>query len=95
LTDTLPNNLAYVQGSLVASLGTVDDNHLPELRWSGVMGDIPEVVVSYRAIVTTPVEEIEFINNTAILRGIDTILAEMQAYLVVNGETVFLPVISR
>jgi uncharacterized repeat protein (TIGR01451 family) len=50
--DTLPTGLAYVSGSLTATLGTVDAAAAPVLKWNGVLSSTRLVTITYRALVT-------------------------------------------
>jgi uncharacterized repeat protein (TIGR01451 family) len=52
LTDTVPNGLQYVAGSLSATSGTVDDTQAPTLTWQGSVGAETTVTVSYEVDVT-------------------------------------------
>jgi hypothetical protein len=93
--DVVPDGVTYVPGTLEASLGTVDDSNLPELRWTGVLGIIPEVVITYETIVSVPEGETQAIENTATLSGADIPSVVMRAIIIVNGENLFLPVTMR
>jgi uncharacterized repeat protein (TIGR01451 family) len=52
LTDTVPNGLAYQQGSLSATDGTVDEGTAPTLQWQGTIGADTTVTITYRVSVT-------------------------------------------
>jgi uncharacterized repeat protein (TIGR01451 family) len=49
VTDTLPIELNYVQGSLFASSGNGIDSEAPKLQWSGTVSPTMPVTITYRA----------------------------------------------
>lgn len=63
MTDTLPTNLSYVQGS--AGVGVVYDGSSRSIRWSGVVSATSAVSVTYRATITSPIDNGTLITNTA------------------------------
>jgi uncharacterized repeat protein (TIGR01451 family) len=54
LTDTIPDGLSYVPGTLVATTGTVTDTYAPSLRWSGLLTPSADITVTYAVTVTPP-----------------------------------------
>ncbi len=52
LTDTVPNGLSYVPGSLSATQGSADEAQRPTLHWQGPLGAGAHVTVTYRVTVT-------------------------------------------
>ncbi len=56
MTDTLPQGLAYVPGSLSAASGAVDDSNAPTLYWTGVLTPDAEIDITYAAVVTDVVD---------------------------------------
>jgi hypothetical protein len=93
LTDTLPADLAYVPGSLVATSGTPDDASAPTLKWLGVMSTTPVVTVSFAVTVTTLSAE-SIVNTVAIDPGYGAPFARLRS-IVVNPLQLFLPLILR
>lgn len=55
LTDTIPTGLIYLDGSLIASDGSVDDSQSPNLNWAGTLLQGVTVTIQYQAIVTPTV----------------------------------------
>jgi uncharacterized repeat protein (TIGR01451 family) len=51
-TDTLPDGLTYVPGSLSATRGTYSDAAAPTLTWSGLLSPTPAVTLTYAAVIT-------------------------------------------
>jgi uncharacterized repeat protein (TIGR01451 family) len=47
LTDTLPQGLNYVGGSMRASQGSVDDGDSPILRWQGLLTPQQRITITY------------------------------------------------
>ena len=54
LTDTIPDGLSYVPGTLVATTGTVTDTYAPSLRWSGLLTPSADITVTYAVTVLSP-----------------------------------------
>jgi uncharacterized repeat protein (TIGR01451 family) len=54
LTDTIPDGLSYVPGTLVATTGTVTDAYAPSLCWSGLLTPSADITVTYAVTVTPP-----------------------------------------
>jgi len=52
LTDTVTGGLSYVNSSLTATQGTVDDSTKPTLRWSAIMTTGQVITISFQAQVT-------------------------------------------
>jgi len=73
VTDTLPAGLAYVPGTLAASLGVPDDSAAPTLKWNGEMLSTPIVTLTYRAAVTAFTTQ-TLINTAAINPGVGAVL---------------------
>ncbi|MBL7063151.1 MAG: DUF11 domain-containing protein [Anaerolineae bacterium] len=93
LTDVVPSGLAYVPGTLTATLGTVTDTDAPTLRWSGTLTPTPAVTVTYAVAVSTA--ETQVITNTAtiVAPGYQTITST--ATIIANAHTVYLPLSLR
>lgn len=95
LTDTIPQGLSYVPGSLSATLGTVDDSSAPTLRWSGVLSEQRSVTITYQVRVEVPEDRVQFLTNTATLTvpSLEAILR--QATVAVNGQALYMPVVMK
>lgn len=52
LTDTIPDGLSYLPGSIQATSGTVDDSGAPTLIWQGIMGGESTITLTYQISVT-------------------------------------------
>ena len=52
LTDTVTGCLSYVNSSLTATQGIVDDSTKPTLRWSAIMTTGQVITISFQAQVT-------------------------------------------
>jgi uncharacterized repeat protein (TIGR01451 family) len=52
VTDTLPTGLDYLQGSLLASQGNVNESQAPILLWSGTVDTSTAITITYAAQVT-------------------------------------------
>ncbi|MBN2002701.1 MAG: DUF11 domain-containing protein [Anaerolineae bacterium] len=61
MTDTLPQGLEYVPGSLSTTSGVVDASHAPTLYWTGVLSPDAEIDITYSAVVTN------IVNGTTII----------------------------
>jgi len=93
LTDTVPDGLSYVSGTLTATAGTVADIAAPTLRWSGVLSPTPTVTVTYAVTVSTTTPQV--ITNTAVIvaPGYQTISRTATVYA--TPRRLFLPVVMR
>jgi uncharacterized repeat protein (TIGR01451 family) len=99
-TDTLPDGLAYVPGSLTATAGTWDDGLLPTLTWTGVLTPSPAITITYAAVVTYVIPGSTAIlpaaiTNTAIIAapGYQTVTRTVTVQ--VNLRKVYLPLVLR
>ncbi len=93
LTDTVPAGLAYVPGSLTATLGLPDDSAAPTLHWSGVLSETSLATVTYAVTVDTAIPQV--IRNTVTLWAQPTGVLTRTATIAVNGYTVYLPLVVR
>ena len=93
LTDTIQDSLAYVPGTLTATVGTVNDGDAPTLRWSGTLTPTPAITVTYAVTVSTT--ETRIITNTAtiVVSGYESITRTTA--LIANAYTVYLPLVLR
>ncbi len=95
LTDTVPAGLAYVPGSLTATLGTPNASAAPVLRWTGVLSATRAVTITYRVTVTVPAGTARAISNTVTIAAPPLAPLTRTAIIIVNGYKVFLPVVLR
>jgi uncharacterized repeat protein (TIGR01451 family) len=93
VTDTVPIGLGYVPNSFTATLELIDVGSAPTLRWSGVISDTPIVTLTYAVTVTTASSQT--ISNTAVIAGEAIGTLQRRATIIVNGRTVFLPLIRK
>lgn len=89
LTDTLPDGLSYISGSLSATSGQVDDSQAPTLSWSGVLMEASQVTITY----STKVEAgaTGMITNTANVDAGSGGYFNRSATIFVNGFSIYLP----
>ena len=89
VTDTVPIGLAYLNGSLTATAGVIDQSSAPQLRWSGSLSITSIVTLTYRATVTEtaarPITNVVQING-ALTRS---------AAIISNGQAQYLPLILK
>ncbi len=95
LTDTVPAGLAYVPGSLTATLGTPNASSAPTLRWTGVLSETRAVTITYRVTVTVPHGVARAISNTVTIAAPPLAPLTRTAIIIVNAHKVFLPVVLR
>jgi len=93
LTDTVPDGLSYVSGTLTATAGTVTDVAAPTLRWSGVLSPTRDVTVTYAVTVSTTAPRV--ITNTAVITVPGYQIISRTATMWANPYGVFLPVVMR
>jgi len=93
LSDTVPPGLAYVAGTLTATLGLPDDSAAPLLRWSGALSNSAAVTLTYTVTVTAGTPQI--ISNTATIASAPVGPLQRSAAIVVNGWGVYLPMVLK
>jgi uncharacterized repeat protein (TIGR01451 family) len=93
VADTVPTGLSYIPGTLAATYGTPDDSLAPTLRWTGRLSDVTSTEITYAVYVTEP--SAAAIVNTAAIGDGSVALLTSSALVIVNGEKVYLPVVSR
>jgi hypothetical protein len=93
LTDTVPDGLSYVSGTLTATAGTVTDIAAPTLRWSGVLSPTRDVTVTYAVTVSATAPRV--ITNTAVITVPGYQAISRTATLWANPYGFFLPVVMR
>lgn len=52
MTNSVPTGLAYIPGTLMATLPTPNDDAAPTLYWSGTLSSQPAVTITYSVFVT-------------------------------------------
>lgn len=103
LTDTLPSGLQLVADScwLDQGSGTLVFNPPADrcqdglVAWSGAMSTISIITFTYAATVTVPAGTARTVVNTAVLDDGISVALTRSATLVVNGQSVYLPLILR
>ncbi len=105
MTDTLPQGLQYVPGSLSASSphsatnGIVDDSHAPALYWTGVLTPDAEIDITYSAILTNVVNNTtiilppRLINEATITAGESTVT--LSVMIQTGSSNIYLPLVMR
>jgi uncharacterized repeat protein (TIGR01451 family) len=92
VSDEIPSGLTYVPNSVTATLGTpAYENGL--IRWSTIISDVPQVILSYAVTVTT--ENVQAIRNTAAIDAGPIGVYLRTAVIIANGYQVFLPLCMR
>jgi len=92
VTDTVPAGLAYVPGTLAATLGIVTDT-TGALLWSGALSTTSTVDITYQVTVTTAATQL--ISNTAFIEtGVDGLLPRT-GYVIANGISTYMPLILK
>jgi len=93
LTDTVPDGLSYVAGTLNATSGITNAN-ASTLTWSGVLSPTPVVTITYAVTVSTVFTQV--ITNTAIIvaPGYPS-PSPPTAMVIANGYPVYMPVVMR
>lgn len=99
MTDTLPQGLQYVPGSLSAASGAVDDSNAPTLYWTGVLSPDADIDVTYSAVVTytdpssTTILPASLVNEAIVTAGDSAVMRSTT--LMVNTIQVYLPLVLR
>jgi uncharacterized repeat protein (TIGR01451 family) len=93
LTDTIPDGLSYVAGTLDATSGIYTDTDAPTLTWSGVLSPTPAVTITYAVTISTTLAQ--FIANTAVIAVPGYQDTVFTATVVANGYPVYIPVVMR
>ena len=92
-TDTIPDGLLYVSGTLTSTAGVVSDAAAPTLYWSGVLTPSPCVTISYGVTVTALAPQA--IVNNAIITARCCQPITRTVTILVNPHRLFLPVILK
>jgi uncharacterized repeat protein (TIGR01451 family) len=93
LTDTLPSGLAYA-GNLSASAGQAAYSG-GAVTWTGVVSATAPVTVRFAVTVSDQLTGTHVIVNTVSLDDGQGTVLQRQAVVIVNGASIYLPVVSR
>ena len=93
VTDTVPIGLAYLNGTLTATIGVIDQSGAPKLRWSGTLSTTPGVTLTYRVLVTETLARA--ITNLAQIDAGSAGILHRSATVMVNARTIYLPWVMR
>ncbi len=92
LTDTIPEGIAYIHGTLSATSGVATENG-GVIQWNGTLPDSLTVDITYEVSVETNKPQV--ISNKVIIdTGISGVLTRT-GYLFANSISVFLPILRR
>jgi uncharacterized repeat protein (TIGR01451 family) len=90
LTDTIPAGLAYVPGTLTATLGSVTAT-ANMMQWSGVLSKTPMADVKFDVVVTT--DATQMIRNAVVIDTPTDGVLTRTAVIVANGLSTYLTAI--
>ena len=93
LTDTLPGGVTFA-GNLTASAGTAAESG-GVITWQGAVAAATPVTVHFAAQVGAAISTPQVIVNTALLDDGAGNIIQRRATLIVNGYTVYLPLVTR
>ncbi len=93
LTDTVPDGLMYVSGTLTSTAGVVSDAAAPALYWSGDLAPSPCVTIGYAVTVTALSPQA--IANNAIIAMWGHAPITRTVTILVNPRRLFLPVVVK
>jgi len=95
MTDVLPTELDYLDGTVLATLGTawVNGGATTSIHWQGVINDTPTVEISYVARVN--ISETLALSNTAWIDDGMTQVIGRSATIVANSWDAYLPILLR
>jgi uncharacterized repeat protein (TIGR01451 family) len=101
LTDTVPDGLSYISGTLTSTVGTSTDASAPTLHWSGVLTPTPAVTITYAVTVhyvvsgTSMLALPQVITNAAIIDIPDYGTITRTAILRTNWQGIYLPLVMK
>lgn len=93
LSDTIPDGLVYVPGTLTSTAGEVSDAAAPALSWSGILSPTSVVTVTYGVTVDTA--EPASITNAAVITLSGYPAVTRTATILVDPNQVYLPLVLR
>jgi uncharacterized repeat protein (TIGR01451 family) len=93
ISDTIPDGLVYVSGTLTATAGAADDSSAPSLYWSGAL--TPTAIVTITYAVTVSEMGAAFLVNTATIAAPGFQSISRTAAVFVNGYGVYLPLVVK
>jgi len=91
LSDTIPEGLAYVPGTMTSTAGEVSDAAAPALSWSGVLSPTSVVTVTFDATVDTAAQA--NITNEAVITQSGYPAITRTATILVDPDRVYLPLV--
>jgi uncharacterized repeat protein (TIGR01451 family) len=92
LSDSLPNGLSFVPGSLSASSGTPSESG-GTINWNGALQSGKPITIAFQAQVSAAISSTTVLINQAQLSGGRA--ATFRNTLIVNGQGVWLPALRR
>ena len=90
MTDTLPDGLTFVPGTLSSSWGTVSEAN-GTISWNGVFSDPLSVEITFQVYIAS--QKPEWITNSAIVLTPDNAPLVSSAKILINGFQMFIPMI--
>jgi uncharacterized repeat protein (TIGR01451 family) len=93
VTDTVPVGLSYIAGTLTATLGAVDDSAAPALYWTGSLGSVPAVTLTYVVMVVET--DAHLISNTVTINAGTAGTLTRSATVIANGHSAYLPLVLK
>ncbi|GEM_PF-758894 len=96
-TDTIPDGLIYVPGTLTATVGVVTDTYAPTLYWSGILTPSPAITLTYAVTVIHPsTGTVAFpLVNTAVIVAPGYAPLTRTVTVLTNPYRIFLPLVLR
>lgn len=94
MTDTLPLNLSYVAGSLVASEGIANEAG-GEITWQGAVNINGSVSISFDALISDMTPAASIITNTAIINYDGLTLNRTASTTIITDSITFLPIVFK
>jgi uncharacterized repeat protein (TIGR01451 family) len=94
LSDTIPNGLTYVSGSLTATQGSVNDSLNPTMSWQGVFSPNVIITVTYQVTATGVVTGILTNEATLVGPGLDPVTLTHRVFVPKPLPT-YLPVVYK
>jgi uncharacterized repeat protein (TIGR01451 family) len=93
MTDTVPESLSYIPGTLIATSGTITDTTAPVLGWTGDLSATASVTITYA--VDVDIFTTQAITNMATVTAVDHQPITSTATIIANGYPLYLTVILK
>ncbi len=93
ITDTLPSGITYA-GQLAASSGAASESG-NVIRWQGAVTPASPVTIRFDVLVNAAISDPQAIVNTILLNDGEGKALQREAVIIVNGLSVFLPVVVK